>query len=177
MKAIKLIFSSVVISLLIGYTACKKPVELIDDNGDINKADIDFLPAATYTNYAGIDIPNMAVSKTANADIRAFAQKVTADHGTAHIELKAFASERNFTVPTEPDSLTKARKQELAKYEGRAFDSVFIHMMVVIENNSVTLFEKQVANAGDEAIKTYATKYLPKIKDHYQTAQALSLKY
>jgi len=62
---------------------------------------------------------------------------------------------------------------QLNNLSGNSFDKAYVEMMVSDHQKAVALFEK-ASQSTDNAVKTYANKYLPVLKKHLKQVNALS---
>lgn len=79
-------------------------------------------------------------------------------------------------ITTELSEEHKLVKNKLSILTGAEFDHEYIQTMVKDHAIAVKLFEKQALQSKDAALQAFASKMLPKIKDHYQQAQQLNNK-
>jgi putative membrane protein len=63
---------------------------------------------------------------------------------------------------------------KLAKHEGAAFDREYMSAMVKDHDKDVALFEKQAKNGRDAALRAFAEKTLPTLREHQKMAKQLS---
>jgi putative membrane protein len=157
------------IAAAIGLGACNKD----DDNNDLNGSDRDFMVNASYGNVAEVDAGQLAASKGSTAGVRNFGQMMVNDHSTAQTELNSLGSQYNVSLPSAPDPAHQALKQQLMNLTGTAFDSTYLSAQVMDHQNTVILFQNEIANGNNSSIKAYATKYLPAIQMHLHMADSL----
>lgn len=65
--------------------------------------------------------------------------------------------------------------EKLKALHGTAFDKAYVDMMVADHQNAIALFEK-ASMTSDQAIKAYASKYLPILKKHLKQVNAFATK-
>ena len=106
--------------------------------------------------------------------MRAFGQKMVADHLQANQELQAIAKQQNLTLPTNPDSASTSMEQRLQSSSGSAFDTAYTKDMVQDHQQDVADFQQEASSGQDPALKAFAQKYLPVLQQHLQMAQQLS---
>lgn len=141
---------------------------------DVSMADSHFLQKAAQAGNFEVKASEMALKKTKNADIQAFAQHMVEDHKKAGEELKALADKKNVKVSAEPSFTQKASLMMLEKRDGKNFDSKYADDVGVDAHKSaVSLFEKASESADDPEIKAFASKTLPTLKHHLDQAKAL----
>jgi putative membrane protein len=130
-------------------------------------ADDSFFNKASQANLAEIQAGKLAESK-GNAQVRSLGKQMVADHSAAENELTDLAKKQSLNISMSPDAEHKQTLADLAKLSGKAFDSAYMASQLADHKVAVTLFTQEAADGTDAAAKTYAAKYLPKLKMHLQ---------
>lgn len=94
------------------------------------------------------------------------------DHTAAGKELQQVAKSKNVTLPDELNADQKSTSTKLSALNGAAFDRAFIEQMVSDHQKAIELFTQGSA-VNDQAVRDFASKTLPKLKQHLQQAQSL----
>jgi putative membrane protein len=129
----------------------------------------EFVKRAAQSNFAEIKVSQLALSKTQNPDVRAFAQQMIDDHSKANSELAQAAKAKNLDVPDEPDMMHKASMKLLQAKSGESFDSAYIEQMNKDHQKTIKLFQTAASsNELDPQLKALATKTLPTLEQHHQ---------
>jgi putative membrane protein len=139
-------------------------------------ADRAFVLEAAHGGMAEVELGRLAADKASNADVKQFGQRMVDDHGKANDELKALASQKNVTLPTELDAKHKATVARLSKLSGEAFDRAYMTDMVADHNKDVATFTRQSKMAKDADLKAWAAKTLPTLQEHQKMAREISAK-
>ncbi|MNC59942.1 hypothetical protein D3C75_1097860 [compost metagenome] len=132
----------------------------------------DFVENAAQGGIAEIEAGKLALEKSTSADVKAFAEKMVADHGKANKELKALASKLDIKVPDDAELTDKAKKMILDLREG-SFDPAYANNQVNAHENAVKLFTEASESADKPQIKAFATQTLPTLKHHLEMAKKL----
>lgn len=122
---------------------------------------------------AEVDLSNLAVRFAQSAAVREFAEKMVADHTQANRELTALANREGIKLPATKDEKHQKIWKKLSKMNGADFDTTYMEGMVKDHEEAVKLFEKQSKDGQDEALKTWAGKKLPKLKEHLKLARKI----
>jgi putative membrane protein len=133
-----------------------------------------FVKEAALGGMAEVDLGQLASTKATDEKVKAFAQKMVADHGKANDELKALASSKQIMVPTALDAKHKATHDRLAKLSGSAFDRAYVTDMVADHRKDVADFKHQAMAATDPDVKAFAAKTLPTLQEHLTMIEDLS---
>ncbi|OZI42472.1 DUF305 domain-containing protein [Bordetella genomosp. 5] len=144
--------------------------------GQLAGADKDFLENAAQSGHFELEGSKLALTKSSNADVKAFAQKMVDDHGKVGAELAALASKKGYEAPTGPSLMQQAKLKTLDMSDD-GFDKRYAEMIAVTAHeDAVTLFRKASEEAKDPEVKAFAAKVLPTLKEHLTQAQALQSK-
>jgi putative membrane protein len=136
-----------------------------------SSADRDFMTKAAVGGMEEVELGRLATQKGANADVKAFGQRMVADHSRAGDELKSLAAQKNVTLPTALDQQHQADVDRLSKLSGAAFDREYMSMMVKDHIEDVADFEREAATGTDSDVKGWAGRTVPTLRQHLQMAQ------
>ena len=75
--------------------------------------DTDFMKEAAIGGMAEVELGRLAATKAVNAEVKKFGQMMVEDHSKANADLKALASKKNVTLPTDVDAEKKSTMEEL----------------------------------------------------------------
>lgn len=134
-------------------------------------ADREFATTAAKANAGEIAIGRLAATHSQDAKVKAFGERMVADHTKAADGLKAAAAEDGITLPAVPESNPDADR--LARLDGAEFDRAFGAQMRADHDKAVALFRKESAASGDAHVKAFAAKTLPTLEEHQSMAQSL----
>lgn len=127
----------------------------------------DFANKAGPAGMFEVQSSQLALQKSQNADIKAFAQKMIDDHTKAGEDLKAAATKDGVTVPDALDADATENLQKLQGASAADFDALYVQMQTDAHIAAVGLYAGYAANGAAGAIKDHATKTLPTLKMHY----------
>jgi len=123
-----------------------------------------------------IDLGKMGAQKATNPKVKDFAQRIADDHTKANNELESIAKQKGVTLPMAPSHEKggeHAMTSRLSKMSGAAFDKAFVDDMVTDHQKAITRFENESKSGTDTELKDFATKTLPTLRSHLDTAQML----
>jgi putative membrane protein len=136
--------------------------------------DREFLEQAAQNGHAEISASRLALEKTRNEQVRAFAQRMVDDHTRSSEELKALAASKNLQVPTEPSMLQKGKEMLISGLSDDNFDRRYVNQMgVEAHEDNIELFDRAAREAQDAEVKAFATKSLPQLRSHLEAARSL----
>lgn len=141
--------------------------------GSLNSTDSDFVKMAAKGGTAEVEMGHLALEKSRNADVKAFASRMIKDHTAANTKLKALASSKGVEVPSGKGIGNDATYMKLKVLSGETFDKSYVNSMVDDHKEDVAAFEKEAGEAADSEVKVFATKTLPTLKSHLEQIEKL----
>lgn len=139
-----------------------------------DSATVMFMTKAASSGMMEVQLGQLAQDQAQNQRVKDFGAMMVRDHGKANDELKSLASAKNVTLS---DSLMPDHKHhvtDLKKKKGAAFDKAYISMMVKDHQEDIGEFEKASNNLSDGEVKAFATRTLPVLKTHLDSATAIN---
>jgi putative membrane protein len=133
--------------------------------------DEDFVEDAMEANTKEVRMLNQGISMLTNAELKAAARKMLADHQKMDADMKAYVSKKNMqldldTATTDHDNMHDAKK-------GAEYDRDWIDMMVKDHQKVVDMFEDEQDDVKDPELKTMITGALPTLRKHLEDSKAL----
>lgn len=153
-----------------------EPAKPASDKGDavVTGGDLAFMNDAAPGGMAEVELGKLAASKTQNAEVKAFAQKMVEDHSKAGEELKSLATQKKVTLPPDVMPTHKELMDKLSKLSGADFDKGYVQAMVEAHEKDVAAFENVSKTAADTDVKAFATKTLPTLKMHLEMIKGMA---
>jgi putative membrane protein len=141
---------------------------------NLSDQDKEFAAKAGMSGLAEVQMGNLALQKAQSADVKAYAQRMVADHGRSNDELNALATTKGLALPTELDAEHKSGMDHLNGLSGTEFDKAYMEHMVADHQKAVTEFQTATAGVQDTELKGFAAKTLPVLQDHLQQATTVA---
>ena len=132
-----------------------------------------FAAAAAQSDIYEITASQLALEQSDNSAVKAFAQKMIADHNETTAHLKPIAKAMGVTPPAKTNAAAQLEINYLKTLSGGAFDSAYIEQQVVSHEAAVGAFQIATKTAQNAELKAFAKKYLPVIQGHLKMAQQL----
>lgn len=120
-----------------------------------------------------VELGNMAQQKAQNERVKAFGAMMVRDHGKANSELMGIATAKGSTPPQELMPEHRQHVQMLQNKNGADLDEAYMQMMVQDHQKDIAEFEKTSNTATDTDLKGFATRTLPLLRMHLDSAQAI----
>jgi putative membrane protein len=137
--------------LALGLTA------MASSDNQVPSADIEFVGRAT----SGI-LFEMEASKL----VKTFADRMLADHAKAHKDLMEAAKKAQIDLPTKMAEIDQKRFAKIWDAKEGTREKVYLESLGKGHEEAVVLYTKAAATAKDSALREYARKTLPVIKEH-----------
>lgn len=136
----------------------------------------DFVNAAGQASLVEIRTSEMALEKSSNADVKAFAQMMIDNHKAAIDKLKAVASAASLMPPADVlDDFHMRRINDLVETDGDAdFDADYAALQIDAHNDAIKLFEDYAKDPDATAqLKMFADETLPALQAHKAEAEKI----
>jgi putative membrane protein len=139
-----------------------------------DSATVMFMTKAASGGIMEVQLGQLAQEQAQSQRVKDFGAMMVRDHGKANDELKSLASGKNVTLS---DSLMPEHKHHvtgLQKKKGASFDKAYMTMMVQDHEKDIQEFEKASNNLSDGEVKAFATRTLPTLRAHLDSATAIN---
>lgn len=137
---------------------------------DVAKPD-DFLGSAMQDGRAEIQSCQLALQKSSDASVQAFAKRMIADHESLDSRIEALAKQKGYSLPDGISLTQKATKAELSVLSGHAFDKVFMKHNVSDHKDDIKRFSEQAQQGSDPEVRALAADAVPTLKKHLKLAE------
>jgi putative membrane protein len=141
---------------------------------DLPSAEKEFVINAGVLGLAEVQMSRMALEKGIGGNVRAFAQKIVADHSASNAELAQLATTKGLALATELSGDAKAGLEHLDSLSGADFDRAFMQHMVADHEKAVADFDRASTSTTDPQIKAFAVRNLPLLKQHLAEAKDIA---
>jgi putative membrane protein len=123
-----------------------------------------------------VESSNVALKKSSDPDVKAFAEKMVLDHTAAgkDLERAAKADTKGYDVPSALDADHIKLVGNLAEASPEDFDRLYIEMQLAAHKDAVALFSDYAKSGDDPALKSFAEKTLPTLERHHQMIEAIA---
>ncbi|MGZ3298659.1 MAG: DUF4142 domain-containing protein, partial [Asticcacaulis sp.] len=121
---------------------------------------VEFVQKASVAGMFEVQTSQLALKRSRNPEIRAFAGRMIKDHTKAADELKIVARRDHIRPATALDHAHRSMFKDLSK-KGDDFDKKYVHLQVDAHNEAVDLFKDYADNGTDARLKDFAGKTLP----------------
>jgi putative membrane protein len=149
---------------------------LAQNSGASTKADKTFLTEADEGNSAEISASQMALKKSKNADVKAFAQRMITDHEKLRSDMAPLATSLGVSTPQPLNETHKAEAKRLTGLSGQDFDKEYIKAMDQDHHKTLGMFKNEAATTSNPDLKAAVLKGETSIQHHTEMADQISQK-
>jgi putative membrane protein len=136
-----------------------------------NTADKLFVRQAALGGRAEVELARMAQKKGASDGVRAFAERMQADHTKANEQLLRLGKKASPSIPEEIDPEHKRIREVLNKASGRDFDIAYMTAQVMDHQKTANLLLYELSFGQNAELTRYAADTLPVVMDHLEHAK------
>ena len=140
--------------------------------GKLAHADSSFIENASQSGLFEVEESQLALSRSQNTQVKAFAQQMVDDHTKANQELMGLAQQKGVKVADKPSMMMRG-KIDVLKARKDGFDHHYAESQVNAHESTIKLFRKEAQDGKDADVKAWAAKMLPALEHHLQMAQDL----
>lgn len=144
------------------------------DSNHVARVDRHFVEEAAEGGMREVKLGELAQGRALDGGVKAFGQRMVADHTQANNELKALAAAKGITIKA--DEKKDRDYDKLSAKAGNEFDEDYVKMMVKDHKKTIKLFEDEAKDGKDADLQAFANKTLPTLREHLAQAQALKKK-
>jgi putative membrane protein len=137
----------------------------------VSRADERFIKDAGAGGMMEVELGKVAVDKGTNDKVKEFGKRMQQDHGKANDELKKIAADKGVNIPTALEGKHKKTVDRLSKLSGEEFDRQYMRAMVDDHKEDLEKFQREADKGADPAVKQFASKHVPVLKQHLELAQ------
>jgi putative membrane protein len=153
-------------------TNTKKDAQNRNEEKFDDASDAKLLVNAYASGMAEVNLAEAVKSKTASDEIKNTSAMVITDHTDLNNQVRALASKKRISLPTQLSTAQQNEIDAITKYTGMEMDEAYIEQLIASHKKSEMLYEKGT-KAEDAEIRAYFEKALPKIKQHLEMVTAL----
>jgi putative membrane protein len=133
-----------------------------------------FVIRAAIVNMAESDLAELALSRSHDAQLQAFARRMLDEHRRAQEKLRLVAADTKIALPAMVDKKHQDLKESLKRSAADEFDSGYVKAMVSGHDEAVALFDAASSSKTlPKQLQGYAINMLPVIRNHRDAAYAL----
>ena len=137
------------------------------------KVDNTFAADAASGGIMEVQLGRLASQVGGSDEVKQFGKHMADDHTAANEDLKAAGKKDGVHVPAEMTTAHRTEVARLTKLSGKDFDREFVRSAIKSHEETIASFEQEAAQGKESALKQFAIRTLPKLREHLQMAQRL----
>lgn len=170
-----LIYLAAGLLLLLSAGACKDKHGKNYNQQVQNEQDgLNFIKGGIEGDLTEIKASGLAIVNSRNQRVIRLAKTVIEDHTAFGDGLDKLKNDKKLTATDTISAQHQQMLADLSKKSGRVFDKAYLQMMVTDHEEAVKLFTAASQNT-DTAISKFASRTLPTIKTHLDSANAICI--
>ena len=144
-----------------------------DPNGPTgpHKDDKEFMMTAAHSDQNGIQQSKMALAKGVTGMAKQMANKMIADHTKSTADLKAIATKKGMTLPTDMDAEHKALVPAMEKLAGKEFEQKYMAQLAVDHQKMANTMRAHEKMTQDADLKAFIGRTVPVVEQHLGMAK------
>ena len=144
--------------------------------GLVSPEDRVFLKSALEGGMFEVQLGQLALQKSNNADVKAFAQKMVDDHTKMGDQMKTMAEQIGVKLPKEISKKDHATMAKLQALSGEEFDKAYMEDMVKGHKTDLNEFQIEADGGSSPPVKDVANRGAQLISQHLQMAEQIDRK-
>ncbi|NCH57764.1 DUF4142 domain-containing protein [Cronobacter dublinensis] len=174
-SAVAAMFSTLGVQAQTPTTAAQNGAAAQTESGaKLSAGDEKALKDMAQANINEVAAAKIALSKAESSDVKAYAQKMVDDHGSALTKVEAVAKQKGVTLPSEPDAKHKAMAEKLEKQSGDAFDKAYMENAGTKDHKMVlSKLQSDATKIKDPDVKALADAHTPVVEQHLKAAEEM----
>ncbi len=134
--------------------------------------DAEFITKVDEGGHNEMGLSKVVLMKNPSPTVKAYADKMIADHTKAGAELTPIAKAHGVKLKGMMDAEHQTMREAMLKMSGPDLEKKYMDQMVTDHDKTVSLFQSEIANGKEADVKGFATKTLPTIQQHDTMAKA-----
>ena len=138
----------------------------------LSEQDAHFLVTAHQGNLAEIAAGRVALAKSHNAEVRAIATRLIADHLRLDAGVRSTAAAHHLALPALPTREQRAALRAVARKSGKAFDHAWLRLQETSHVKTLALIDQELRHGHAADVKAVARTAKPVVKMHLEMVRA-----
>ncbi|AMJ67653.1 DUF4142 domain-containing protein [Hymenobacter sp. PAMC 26628] len=135
-------------------------------------SDADFITKVDEGGHNEMGLSKVVLTKNPSPTVKAYANKMIADHTKAGAELTPIAKAHGVKLKGMMDAEHQTIREAMLKMSGPDLEKKYMDQMVTDHDKTVALFQSEIANGKQADTKAFASKTLPTIQQHDSMAKS-----
>jgi len=156
--------------MILGISACNMDHHITPAQPELTQQDEVFMANATVINLKGTEFAMLAVERSSNGLVLAYAQRMIEEYSAAGNVLGAMAGDFEVNIPDILPPDHQLERDQLSAIEGAAFDSIYLQRNIDNHIWSHEIMEGQINESNVEELVQYASQQLLLVNERLNDA-------
>ena len=125
-----------------------------------------FAKKAAQAGMTEVQLAGLALRKSTNPEVDAFARRMNADHSKANAQLMSIAQQQGLTPPNTLGMKNEALMHRLQNETGATFDNAYLKSQLPAHRQVLALFEAEASGGQDPELVRFAKQTIPTLQEH-----------
>ena len=143
----------------------------------VDKDASEFASRAAEGGMMEVELGQLASERAVSQRVKDFGAMMVKDHKAANEELKSVVGSLDISLPSMVSEGDKKEMDKLNKKNGKDFDKAYMNMMLDDHRKDVTEFRRAADKCSDQSLRDFASKTLPVLEKHLDSAKAITGKH
>jgi len=162
--------------LTAGFAMCCGQAVLAQESSDTSAQDKTFLAKSSEGGMAEITLARLALKKSRNDDVKAFAQKMIDDHTRLMSDMKPFCEKMGVPPPAKLNQEHQMEQKRLMGLSGDKFVMEYIKAMVGDHHKDLGEFKAEEAATSNPDLKSTVSQGTQVIQQHTEMIDQMAQK-
>ena len=136
--------------------------------------DKQFIMTASQSDYTEMTFSKLALQKSSNPQVKAYAQKMITDHTKLEEQMKPFADKMGVTPVTTLDATHQQKYDQMSSLSGADFDKGYISAMSTDHHASLDAFKTEESTTTNAPLKATVKKGEKVVAQHTTMADKMA---
>lgn len=139
-------------------------------------SDKSFMETASQGNVTEVEMAKLALKKSQNADVRAFAERMIKDHQTLGKKMAPYMAQAGLKPSVSMNTMHQHLYNKLNGLSGTEFDKQYVEAMVKDHHEDLKDFQDEINSTQNAQLKPTVVEGEKVIAEHTQMADSLAQK-
>lgn len=142
----------------------------------LSDTDKKFVEDAYKGGLSAIALAEVAMTRTQDPSVKDFAKDMREDHSALNEALMQLAAREGLSLPKDMGENGRKEVETFSRMSGRDFDRAYIDYELKDHEGDLAQYSREVKEGSNPALKTIASRMVPKLEHHLSMAGEIGQK-
>jgi putative membrane protein len=137
----------------------------------------EFASRAAEGGMMEVELGHLANERAVSQRVKDFGAMMVKDHKAANAELRSVVGSLDISLPSMVSGGDKKEMDKLNKKNGKDFEKAYMNLMLDDHRKDVTEFRRAADKCSEQSLRDFASKTLPVLEKHLDSAKAITGKH